>query len=102
MDYRVIISKPALGDLEAIARFIAHSVHGSPTVALKIGEELIGMAESLATLPHRGAAVHRRPGLRKLSHRYYLIFYQVNETARIVEIVRIWDGRQNPSGLILP
>jgi plasmid stabilization system protein ParE len=102
MDYRVIISKPALGDLGAIARFIAQSVHGSSTVALKIGEELIGLSESLASLPHRGATVRHPPGLRKLSHRYYLIFYQVNETARIVEIVRIWDGRQNPSGLTLP
>lgn len=102
MDYRVIISKPALGDLESLARFIAHSVHGSSTVALKIGEELIALSDSLSTLPHRGAVVRRRPGLRKLSHRYYLIIYQVNETARIVEVVRIWDGRQNPSGLILP
>jgi plasmid stabilization system protein ParE len=101
MDYQVIISKSALGDLEGIARFIAISVYGGSAVALKIGEELIALSESLASFPNRGAAVRRRPGLRKLSHRYYLIFYQVNETARIVEIVRIWDGRQNPSGLIL-
>jgi hypothetical protein len=45
MDYRVIISKPALGDLDGIARFIAQSVHGSSTVALKIGEELIALSE---------------------------------------------------------
>ena len=102
MDYRVIISKPALGDLGTIARFIAQSPGGSTTAALKIGEELIALSESLATLPYRGAAVRRRPGLRKLSHRYYLIFYQVTEATRLVEIVRMWDGRQNPSGLILP
>jgi plasmid stabilization system protein ParE len=40
--------------------------------------------------------------LRKLTHRHYLIFYQVNETARRVEVVRIWDGRQNPASLRLP
>jgi plasmid stabilization system protein ParE len=102
MDYRVIISKPALGDLGTIARFIAQGPQGSPTTALKIGEELITLSQSLATLPYRGPVVRRRPGLRKLSHRYYLIFYQVTETTRLVEIVRIWDGRQNPSGLILP
>ena len=102
MDYRVIIAKPALGDLGAIARFIVQSPNGNPATALKIGEELIALSESLATLPYRGTAVRRRPGLRKLSHRYYLIFYQVTETTRLVEIVRIWDGRQNPSGLILP
>jgi plasmid stabilization system protein ParE len=102
MGYRVIISKPALGDLGAIARFIAQSRYGGPAVALKVGEELIALSESLATLPYRGTAVRRWPGLRKLSHRYYLIFYRVTETTRVVEIVRIWDGRQNPTGLILP
>jgi plasmid stabilization system protein ParE len=39
--------------------------------------------------------------MRKLSHRYYLIFYRVTDASRLVEIVRIWDGRQNPSALIL-
>lgn len=101
MDYRVIISKPALVDLESIARFITQSAHGGPTTALKIGEELIAQSESLARLPYRGATIRRRPSLRKLSHRYYLIFYRVIEATRLVEIIRIWDGRQNPSALIL-
>jgi hypothetical protein len=30
-----------------------------------------------------------------------LIFYQINEAAQRVEIVRIWDGRQNPTDLDL-
>ena len=77
-------------------------VHGSPAAAEKIGEELIALSESLASLPHRGTMVRRSPGLRKLSHRYDLIFYQVTEPSRLVEIVRIWEGRQNPSGLLLP
>jgi plasmid stabilization system protein ParE len=102
MDYRVIISKPALADLGTIARFIVQSPHGSPVAALKIGEELIAMSQSLANLPYRGTAVRNRPGVRKLSHRYYLIFYRVTEETRLVEIVRIWDGRQNPSELVLP
>jgi plasmid stabilization system protein ParE len=102
MDYRVIVSQPALRDLGAIARFIAEGPHGSPAAAEKVGEELIGLSESLTALPYRGTEVRRRPGLRKLSHRYYLIFYRVAESTRLVEIVRIWDGRQNPSGLNLP
>ncbi|HEY3757309.1 MAG TPA: type II toxin-antitoxin system RelE/ParE family toxin [Opitutaceae bacterium] len=101
MDYRVIISKPALTDLGVIARFIAQGPNGSSTSALKIGEELIAQCESLSTLPNRGSIVRRKPGMRKLSHRYYLIFYRVTDASRLVEIVRIWDGRQNPSALIL-
>lgn len=37
--------------------------------------------------------------MRKLAHRHYLIFYQVNDTTQTVEIIRIWDGRQNPTAL---
>jgi plasmid stabilization system protein ParE len=40
--------------------------------------------------------------MRKLSYRYYLIFYQVNDAAQWVEVVRIWDGRQDPASLQLP
>ena len=57
---------------------------------------------SLDQLPLRGAPVKARPGLRKLSHRYYLIYYRINEPMRLVEIVRIWDGRKNPASLALP
>src|SRR5665213_2422497 len=101
MDYRVIFSNPALGDLAAIAKFIAESPNGSSIVALKIGDELIALSVSLGIFSYRGTPVRRRAKLRKLSHRYYLAFYQIAESAQVVEIVRIWDGRQNPSGLIL-
>jgi plasmid stabilization system protein ParE len=40
--------------------------------------------------------------MRKLTHRHYLIFYQVNDASQWVEIVRIWDGRQDPTALRLP
>lgn len=40
--------------------------------------------------------------MRKLTHRHYLIFYQINESAQWVEVVRIWDGRQDPACLLLP
>ncbi len=40
--------------------------------------------------------------MRKLSHRYWLIFYQVNEAEQWVEVVRIWDGRKDPAALRLP
>jgi len=56
----------------------------------------------LAVKPRRGAPVRRRPGMRKLSHRYFLIFYQVNEARQWVEVVRIWDGRKDPAALHLP
>lgn len=42
MDYRVILSKPALRDLGEIARYIAED---SPNAAERVGNELLDLAE---------------------------------------------------------
>lgn len=101
MDYKVGLTEAARHDLGAAVRFIA--VDGqNPEAALRIGNELLDAALSLALFPRRGSPVRLRPGMRKLSHRYWLIFYQVNEAARTVEVVRVWDGRKDPKELRLP
>lgn len=99
MGWRVALTDEAEGDLEAIVAFLARL---SPEVAERIGLELVEVIFSLDQLPRRGSPVKIRPGLRKLSHRYYLIYYKVNEAAQLVEVVRIWDGRQDPTALKLP
>ena len=99
MGWRVILTDKADGDLEAVVTFLARF---SPEAAERIGLELVELIFSLDQLPHRGAPVRKRPGLRKLSHRYYLIYYRINESARLVQIVRIWDGRKDPGSLALP
>jgi plasmid stabilization system protein ParE len=63
--------------------------------------ELVDLIFSLDQIPHRGALVRKRPGLRKLVHRHYLVIYRVNEAAALVEIVRVWDNRQDPARLRL-
>jgi plasmid stabilization system protein ParE len=99
MGYQVGLTEAAQEDLAAVVRFLAEK---SPEAAERVGNELLDTAFALSLFPRRGAPVRRRPGLRKLSHRYYLIFYQVNEASQWVEVVRIWDGRQNPASLQLP
>lgn len=99
MEWHVTLSGPAEIDLERAVAFLAQR---SPTAAERVGLELVDVIFSLDHLPYRRTPVRSRPGLRKLSHRYYLIFYRLNEAARLVEIVRIWDGRKNPSSLHLP
>lgn len=101
MDYKVGLTEEARNDLHAAVSFIA--VEGqNPDAALRLGNELLDAALSLAMFPRRGPPVRRRPGMRKLSHRYWLIFYQVNEAEQWVEVVRIWDGRKDPATLRLP
>jgi plasmid stabilization system protein ParE len=101
MGYKVGLTDLARDDLGAAVRFIA--VEGeNPAAALRMGHDLLDVALSLAILPRRGSPVRSRPGMRKLSHRYWLIFYQVNEAEQWVEVVRIWDGRKDPMTLRLP
>ena len=100
MDYQVGLTEAARSDLHAVVRYIA--VDGqNPDAAFRLGNELLDAALSLAIFPRRGSPVRRRPGMRKLAHRHWLIFYQVNEVERRVEVIRIWDGRQDPSALKL-
>lgn len=98
MGYQVELSERALEDLRDVVRFLAEK---STEAAERIGHEILDAAFTLSLFPRRGVAVRRRPGVRKLVRRQFLIFYQINEARQIVEIVRIWDGRRNPENLHL-
>lgn len=80
---------------------VAFLAQKSPTAAERIGLELVELIFSLNHLPHRGTPVRKRPSSRKIAHRHYLVIYRINETAALVEIVRIWDNRQDPARLRL-
>jgi toxin ParE1/3/4 len=98
MDYEVILAPLALDELEQIVRYIARD---DPAAAQRLGTRLLDQAETLCRLPHRGGPVRRRPGVRKLLLRPYLIFYRVDAAARRVEVLRFWHGAQDPRSLRL-
>lgn len=81
---------------------VAFLARKRPTAAERIGLELVALIFSLDQMPNRGAAMRKRPALRKIAHRHYLVIYRVNEAANLVEIVRLWDNRQDPRKLRLP
>lgn len=99
MGWQVALTDEADADLRNVVTFLAQK---SPAAAEQIGLELVDLIFSLDHLPHRGTPVTKRPALRKIAHRHYLVIYRVNETASLVEIVRIWDNRQDPARLRLP
>ncbi|OIQ92063.1 plasmid stabilization system protein [mine drainage metagenome] len=98
MGWHVALSEAAAVDLGNAVAFLARN---SPTAAERIGLELVEVIFSLDQLPNRGAPVRSRPGLRKVAHRHYLVIYRVDEAAERVEIVRVWDARQDPQTLRL-
>lgn len=99
MDWRIALTEPAETDLQQVVAFLARK---NPRAAENIGLELVTRIFALGLLPYGGAPVRKRFGLRKVTYRHYLIIYRINAVARIVEIIRIWDGRQNPERLRLP
>lgn len=100
MGHRVIFSARAERDLEAVVRFLAAK---NPPAAERLGNAIVDDAIALTQMPGRGLAVKGRPGYRRILHRpYFVIFYRVDDARALVEVVRIWDGRQDPNSLRLP
>jgi plasmid stabilization system protein ParE len=97
--WRVALSEQAEVDLERVVAFLARK---NQAAAERVGLEIVEVIFSLDTLPARGNPVRTRPGLRKTVHRPYVIIYRLHEAARLVEIVRVWDGRLDPTGLTRP
>jgi plasmid stabilization system protein ParE len=96
MGYKVIFSTQANRDLGQIVCFLAQK---NPAAAERLGYALLERAMSVATLPHLGAPVRQRSDIRRIVLRpWFLIYYRIDEKSQVVEIVRIWDGRQNPAG----
>jgi plasmid stabilization system protein ParE len=93
MDYRVVLSRPALRDLGEIARYIGQD---NLSAAERVGLELVHMAESLAAMPWRGGALHARPGVRRLVSEPYLVTYRIDETQRVVYVLRFWHAKRDP------
>ncbi len=93
MDYRVILSRPALRDLGEIARYIAQD---SPDAALRVGAELVLLSESLSVMPRRGAVFRARPGVRRVVSSPYLLTYRIDETQHVVYVLRFWHAKRNP------
>ncbi len=92
MGWQIIFAPRALADLEEIVRFIARD---NPAAAERFGNSLIGRASLLSDFPLLGSIYPKRPGVRKLSTRPYIIFYRLDEERRTVEILRYWHGAQS-------
>jgi len=100
MDYQVVLSDQFIADLEEIVRYLTR--RANPDIASRIGNELIDRALQLGRNPSIGQVVKQRPGARKILRYSYRIYYDVNESERIVEVLRVWHGARDPKTLRLP
>ena len=95
MDFRVEITDPAITDLAEIVSYIAQD---NPEAAAVLGNHLLDASMTLADMPDKGSPYQKVPGIRKLTVRPYKIFYRVNESTRVVEVLRFWHSARREPG----
>ena len=93
MDYRLFYTQKALKDLAEILGHIAEEDAGA---ASRFGSSLLDHVELLARFPRMGGVIRKRPSVRKLVHSPLLVYYQVHEDQRLIEVLHFRHGARKP------
>ncbi|YAF99434.1 MAG: type II toxin-antitoxin system RelE/ParE family toxin (plasmid) [Nodularia sp. CChRGM 3473] len=93
MDYQVILSPKAVGDLESIIKYIALT---NPEAARTLGEKLLQKAAELSQFPFKGQKVPEfdDSNIRQIILKPYRIVYRVEEDKKQISIARFWHSAQ--------
>lgn len=89
MGCKIIFSPQAIADLESAVRFIAKN---NPEAAMRVGNALINRVSILENFPLVGSPYPKRPGVRKLVSRPYIIYYRPRLEENCLDILRYWHG----------
>ena len=91
MGFKIVITEPAIADLEGIVKFIARD---NPPAAIETGNKIIEKSFGLENFPFLGRVVpeFKIETIREIIHRPYRIVYRVREEQNLLEILRIWHA----------
>ncbi len=89
MGYRVVFAPQAHARLAEIVRFIAQD---DPSAAIRLGDYLVDRAESLAEFPELVTIYRKRPHVRRLLCKPYLIYYRLYAGKQVIEIMDFWHS----------
>lgn len=89
MGCKIIFAPQAIADLAEAVRHIARD---DPATAQRIGNALIDRVAILENFPLIGSTYPKRPGIRTLVSRPYIIFYRADLAQSRVDILRYWHG----------
>lgn len=93
MDYLLFYSQKALSDLVEIIGRIAED---DDLAASSFGNSLLDHVELLSRFPRLGNPIPARSGVRKLVHSPFLVYYQIHESKRIVELLHVRHSARRP------
>jgi plasmid stabilization system protein ParE len=86
VDYRLLFTQRALNDL---ADIIGHIADDDDEAASRFGTALLDHVDLLTRFPRMGSTIRKRSRVRKLLHTPILVYYQVREDKRLVEVVHL-------------
>ncbi len=86
MDYRLLFTQSSLDDLTEI---IGHVAEDDGEAASRFGNSLLDHIELLTRFPRMGNPIRERSRVRKLLHSPILVYYQIREDKRVVEILHL-------------
>jgi plasmid stabilization system protein ParE len=84
MDCRLFFTQRALNDL---ARIIGHIAEDDDDAASRFGNALLDHVDLLTRFPRMGNTIRKRSRVRKLLHSPILVYYQIHEEKRRVELL---------------
>ena len=93
MDYRLLFTQRALSDLSEIVEHIAQD---DDEAASRFGKALLDHVDLLGRCPRMGNTTRKKSRVRKLVHSPILVYYQVREDKRLVEILHFRHGSRKP------
>ena len=93
MDYKLLFTQRALRDLSGIIGYIAED---DAETASRFGKTLLDHVDLLGRFPRMGGTIRKRSRVRKLVHSPILVYYQVHEDKRLVEVLHFRHGSRKP------
>jgi plasmid stabilization system protein ParE len=89
VDYRLLYTQRALSDL---AEIIGHIAEDDDKAASRFGQSLLDHVDLLTDFPRMGETIRKRSRVRKLAHSPILVYYQIREDKRVVEVLHFRHG----------
>jgi plasmid stabilization system protein ParE len=93
VDYQLFYTQKALSDLAEIIGYIAED---DTEAASRFGNSLLDHVELLARYPRIGGIIRKRSQVRKLVHSPVLVYYQIHEDERLIEVLHFRHASRRP------